>query len=102
MDDGDGDQHRHDVIEHEKSKRRHFHTYRDVGEKRRRQRAEECVNGDADEELKIEKSDERGMQTLIRALPFPPAQPAAEGLRDEQEASGDHQPSVEIVDDQAD
>ena len=101
MDDGDGDQHRHDVIEHEKPKRRHFHADRDVREKRRRQGAEKRVNDEADEELKVEKSDERGVQALIRALPFPPAQPAAERLGDEQEASGEYEPSVEIVDDQA-
>ncbi len=99
MDDGDGDQHRHDVIEHEKSQRGHFHSYRDIGEKRRRQGTEKRVNDDADEELKVEKSDERGMQPLVRAPPFPPAQPAAERRGDEQEAGGDNEPSVEIVDD---
>ena len=102
MDDGDGDQHRHDVVEHEKPQRRHFHPYRDVGEKRRRQWAEKRVEGDADEELEVEKSDERGMQALIRTPPVPPAQPAAERLGDDEEASGKNEPSVEVVDDQAD
>ncbi|HJP59273.1 MAG TPA: hypothetical protein VJ865_04725 [Gemmatimonadaceae bacterium] len=51
--------------------------------------------------MKVEKADERGMQALIRALPLPPTQPATERLRDEQDAGGDNQPSVQVVNDEA-